>query len=617
MELDLGLARHRRKIEVNSKVGEELISRMMLSDLAKKFIIQRELQIANSGVLFCAPIFAWFGIFGAGYAIILGLSKVIGVALGSLTAAFVSACVFRQFYKTYSMYKIRWADEKVVELGEEYLQGARDYFNSTMKFNRLLRIVLGEEGERNIAKNGDCRRWNEQATEFLQTKAGRRLRIGLLAGTIVAYPVASLLTNGPFINFSFPYRYAIEKLPLRLQKIAEEEYARFLDTESRVPKDAVVTQHIGKTIGDYETVAGGSLGVRTGLHVAVPFHARFKDVEEALEYFKSHNIDSIDFLDVKVPIQWDTPSGTDLASSFVLSENALRFMFLRDLHAHDGYASLAQRSISWATWTSFTSIFTYWLHNSAKLFGGSAMSFVVIYSLFVSAAWFSNKQWYYLYRFVFFPAFSSIHVWLFDNSVLIFRGMSSAVIGLAACGLSSVFFGSAFVPVKKFDAGNGVFVQWVMSTAILSVGLAIQALEGFPKFQPLAMLGGVFWALGNVTAIPIMSVLGLGMGMLIWGATNCITGWAVGRYGLFGVKATVPAWPVLNYFGLLMVIVGGFCFSQFRPSVRTPSHLEVPTEERVTTHDDSPEEASPLISPTPSVGISRQTKRILAIITAL
>lgn len=38
---------------------------------------------------------------------------------------------------------------------------------------------------------------------------------------------------------------------------------------------------------------------------------------------------------------------------------------------------------------------------------------------------------------------------------------------------------------------------------------------------------------GNVTAIPIMSVLGLGMGMLIWGATNCITGWAVGRYSNF------------------------------------------------------------------------------------
>ncbi|KHJ78950.1 hypothetical protein OESDEN_21420, partial [Oesophagostomum dentatum] len=233
------------------------------------------------------------------------------------------------------------------------------------------------------------RRWNEQATEFLQTKAGRRLRIGLLAGTIAAYPIGSLLINGP---------YAVEELPPRLKKIAEEEYARFLESESRVPKDAVVTQHIGKTIGDYETAAAGSLGVRTGLHVAVPFHARFRNVEEALEYFKSHNIDSIDFLDVKVPTLWDTPSGSELASAFVLSDNAVRFMFLRDLHAHDGYASLAQRSISWATWTSFTSIFTYWLHNSAKICGGTAMSFVVIYSLFVAAAWYSNKQWYDLYR---------------------------------------------------------------------------------------------------------------------------------------------------------------------------------------------------------------------------
>ncbi|KHJ81496.1 hypothetical protein OESDEN_18818 [Oesophagostomum dentatum] len=47
IELDLGLARHRRKIDVNSRVGDELISRMMLSDRAKRFLIQRELRIAN------------------------------------------------------------------------------------------------------------------------------------------------------------------------------------------------------------------------------------------------------------------------------------------------------------------------------------------------------------------------------------------------------------------------------------------------------------------------------------------------------------------------------------------------------------------------------------------
>ncbi|CAJ0599656.1 unnamed protein product [Cylicocyclus nassatus] len=175
IELDLGLASssglkrsklklfweryasHRRKIELNSKVGEELVSRMMLSDLAKKFLVQRELQIANSGVLFCAPIFAWFVIFGAGYAFVLGFSKVVGLVLGSVAAAAISLVIFRQFYKSYNLYKMQWADEKAVDLGEEYFRGARDYFESTMKLNRLLRVVLGEEGEKNIAKNGDCK----------------------------------------------------------------------------------------------------------------------------------------------------------------------------------------------------------------------------------------------------------------------------------------------------------------------------------------------------------------------------------------------------------------------------------------------------------------------------
>ncbi|VDN30861.1 unnamed protein product [Cylicostephanus goldi] len=107
---------HRRKIELNSKVGEELVSRMMLSDLAKKFLVQRELQIANSGVLFCAPIFAWFAIFGAGYAFVLGFSKVVGLVLGSVAAAAISLVIFRQFYKSYNLYKMQWADEKAVDL---------------------------------------------------------------------------------------------------------------------------------------------------------------------------------------------------------------------------------------------------------------------------------------------------------------------------------------------------------------------------------------------------------------------------------------------------------------------------------------------------------------------
>ncbi|KAE9417914.1 hypothetical protein Angca_003269, partial [Angiostrongylus cantonensis] len=192
----------------------------------------------------------------------------------------------------------------------------------------------------------------------------------------------------------------------------------------------------------------------------------------------------------------------------------------------------------------------------------------------------------------------------------------STMIGYGACILSSAFFASAFVPVKKFHTGNGIFVQWVISAGIFCVGMAVYALESFPLFQPLAMLGGSLWALGNATAVPIMNVLGLGMGMLIWGVTNCVTGWAVGRFGLFGINASIPTLPLLNYFGLLLVIIGCVFFSQMRPTafvVTNDGNFGV--EENGLDRDDP--ENSPLLNPDEPVTVGRNNKRILAIFVAL
>ena len=74
----------------------------------------------------------------------------------------------------------------------------------------------------------------------------------------------------------------------------------------------------------------------------------------------------------------------------------------------------------------------------------------------------------------------------------------SAITGLFACAVSSVFFGSMFVPVKKFNPGDGMFTQWIMASAILSIGIIINAVNDFPQFQPLAMVGGALWAIGKI-----------------------------------------------------------------------------------------------------------------------
>ncbi|KAK6021062.1 hypothetical protein OSTOST_13276, partial [Ostertagia ostertagi] len=90
-----------------------------------------------------------------------------------------------------------------------------------------------------------------------------------------------------------------------------------------------------------------------------------------------------------------------------------------------------------------------------------------------------------------------------------------------------------FVPVRKYDPGDGMFVQWVMSCAILIVGFIVFCVMGFPGFFPLAMLGGMFWTIGNATAVPIITRIGMAVGMLIWNTTNCLTGWAGGSGIMF------------------------------------------------------------------------------------
>ncbi|CAL2037332.1 hypothetical protein CAEBREN_17184 [Caenorhabditis brenneri] len=200
----------------------------------------------------------------------------------------------------------------------------------------------------------------------------------------------------------------------------------------------------------------------------------------------------------------------------------------------------------------------------------------------------------------------------------------SVAVGLSACALSSVLFGSMFVPVKKCQSGNGIFVQWLMSAAILLVGVVVYATQGFPEFEPLAMLGGVFWALGNATAVPIMNTIGIGMGMLVWGTTNCVAGWAAGRFGLFGINATIPTSPILNYFGLVLVVFGGFLFSQIRPneshSTSERSPLMVPPEDDLI--DDVAADDSDIVVPRggavpAGIGAHRNQKRVVAIVTSL
>ena len=46
----------------------------------------------------------------------------------------------------------------------------------------------------------------------------------------------------------------------------------------------------------------------------------------------------------------------------------------------------------------------------------------------------------------------------------------------------------------------------------------------------------------------VINMIGLGMGLLVWGCTNMLVGWASGRFGII-VDADTLSSPVLNSFG--------------------------------------------------------------------
>ena len=60
---------------------------------------------------------------------------------------------------------------------------------------------------------------------------------------------------------------------------------------------------------------------------------------------------------------------------------------------------------------------------------------------------------------------------------------------------------------------------------------------------------------GNIAVVPIIKTIGLGLGILIWGSFNTLTGWASSRFGWFGMDAEEVSKPMLNYVGAGLSVV--------------------------------------------------------------
>ena len=146
--------------------------------------------------------------------------------------------------------------------------------------------------------------------------------------------------------------------------------------------------------------------------------------------------------------------------------------------------------------------------------------------------------------------------------------MVSSTEGFICVFIAMVGFGSNFIPVKRYETGDGMFFQWVLCCAIWCCGLVVYCVQGCPTFQPVAMLGGAIWATGNIMSVPIIKMLGLSLGLLIWGQANMLIGWATGYFGLFGVKSQKDqvANQTLNFVGVGLAVVALSLYIFIKPN---------------------------------------------------
>jgi hypothetical protein len=175
--------------------------------------------------------------------------------------------------------------------------------------------------------------------------------------------------------------------------------------------------------------------------------------------------------------------------------------------------------------------------------------------------------------------------------------MSNPLLGYICCLLACIGYGSNYAPAKYTNTGDGMFFQFIVALAIFLTGLVFTivraAMIGGPMgkvdFEPLAVVGGVIWATGNICVVPVMRTIGcvyglslhiyllgcslfffvasssffiaylipanrLSLGLLIWGATALLCGWATARFGIIiDVEPVTVEW--MNTVGVILCLI--------------------------------------------------------------
>lgn len=146
--------------------------------------------------------------------------------------------------------------------------------------------------------------------------------------------------------------------------------------------------------------------------------------------------------------------------------------------------------------------------------------------------------------------------------------LGSYTLGYLGILVASLFFGSNFVPVKKYPTGDGLSYVWVFSSGVLTVAFCTVFITGEVIFIPIGLFSGTLWAMGNFCIVPIIQLIGLGLGSLAWSGMSITVAFFCGKFGFFGlVKDTVKHNPE-NWGGIFCILVALVVFFFIKPDLQ-------------------------------------------------
>ena len=156
--------------------------------------------------------------------------------------------------------------------------------------------------------------------------------------------------------------------------------------------------------------------------------------------------------------------------------------------------------------------------------------------------------------------------------------------GLACAVGAVVLFGSNYVPMKRYDVGDGFFFQLMLCAGIWLVGVVIALTRPTARsVEPLAAFGGVVWCTGQLSVAYIVQSIGMAKGLIIWGSTAMLAGWACGVFGLLGVHSQADAihsWP-LNVAGLVLSLLSLIASLFIKPETAAVQPSSSPLSEKL------------------------------------